>query len=73
MTDYFFIRYFALFHSYVDPVLAIYNVRCNDGETVFFNITWQDIRPRDCGDPPEYVTIIKRVKDVYIVYHIWQY
>ena len=63
----------TIIHSFFDPVLVIYNVHCNDGERVFFNITWQDIRPRDCGDPPVYVTTIKHVKDVYIMYHLLQY
>ena len=60
MTDYLSIRYFTLSHSYANQMLVIYNVRCNDDERIYFNITWQDIQPRNCGDPPVYVTDINQ-------------
>ena len=68
MSDYLSIRYFTLYHSYANQMLIIYNVRCNDDERIYFNITWQDIQPRNCGDPPVYVTTI-----MYITYYLSQY
>jgi len=73
MTDYLSIRYFTLSHSYSNQMLMIYNVCCNDDERIYFNITRQNIQPRNCGNPPVYVTITKHVKDVYITYYLSQY
>lgn len=53
------LSHFYLSFSYANQMLVIYNVRCNDDERIFFNITRQNIQPRNCGEEPAYVTNIK--------------
>ena len=42
---------YSVICSYADQMLVVYNIQCGDGEQAFFNITSQNIQPRDCNGP----------------------
>lgn len=50
--------------SYANQMLVIYNIQCKDDERIFFNITHQDIEPKNCtgaGGELVYVSILMEV------------
>lgn len=40
--------YHVVICSYANRMLVIYNLQCKDDERIFFNITHQDIEPKNC-------------------------
>lgn len=39
---------YSVICSYANRMLVIYNLQCKDDERIFFNITHQDIEPKNC-------------------------
>ena len=60
--------HFSCSPRYADAMLMIFNINCGAGEAVFFNITRQNLQPRNCGEPPVYVTNIKHIRVYTIAY-----
>ena len=47
-------------------MLVIYNIQCKDDERIFFNITHQDIEPKNCtgtGGELVYVWILRETSE----------
>jgi len=54
-------NHYSFSHRYADALFMIFSINCGAGEAVFFNITRQNLEPRNCGEPPVYVTNVKHI------------